>query len=105
MKTNFNQTLKELDGKPMKGEKGEEVKLSLPSINSLLATPTNEILEPVEKIVRYGIAQKISRAKGPVELTIEEVAKIKELVGKYMPTVVMGSVYEILESSNGKEPK
>src|SRR3972149_6799604 len=105
MKINFNQKLKGLDGELMKDEFGKEVLLSLPCINSLLATPQGETIEPVEKLLRFALAQKITKAKGPVDVTIEEVAKIKELTGKYMATLVMGSVWEILESSNGKEPK
>lgn len=103
MKINFTQLLHGLDDKPIKDEKDADVLLSTPCVNSLLATSQNEQLEPVEKLARWILAQKITQAKGPIELTIEEVAKIKDLTGKYMPTLVMGSIWQILESANGKK--
>ena len=103
MKIDFTQSLPGLDGEPIKDETGKDVRLSTPCINSLVAAPQNEQIEPVEKLTRWVLAQKITKAKEPIDLPIEEVAKIKELTGKYMPTLIMGSVWQILESSNGKD--
>jgi hypothetical protein len=101
MKIDFTQILPGLDGQPMQDEAGKNVPLSTPCVNALLATPRDEHIEPVEKLARFVLAQKITQAIEPIELTIEEVAKIKDLTGKYMPTLVMGAVWQTLES-NGK---
>jgi hypothetical protein len=101
MKIDFTQPLSGLDDEPIKDETSKDVLLSTPCINSLLATSQNEQTEPVEKLARWVLAQKITKATAPIDLTIEEVAKIKDLTGKYMPILIMGSVWQILEG-NGK---
>ena len=97
MEIDFTQPLPGLDGEPMKDENGKTILLSVPCINSLLATAQNEQTEPIEKLTRWLLAQKLTMAKEVIDLTIEEVAKIKELTGRYMPTLVMGSVWKLLE--------
>ena len=97
MKIDFTQPLSGLNGEPMKDETGKDILLSAPCINSLLATSQSEQMEPIEKLARWVLAQKITKATAPVDLTIEEVAKIKDLTGKYMPTLIMGSVWQMLE--------
>ena len=46
------------------------------------------------------LARKIYSAKEPLDITIEELALIKDKVGKYSSTLVVGLVYDALESSH-----
>jgi len=105
MKINFTQLIKGLDGNPVPEARvvdgrevlGEPIKLSAPCINSLLANDPNERVDGVEKLIRFALAQRIQQSTGEIEVKAEEIAKIKELVGKFMPTLIAGSVWKILE--------
>lgn len=120
MKINFNAILKDIDGKDMtvpvkfkihpetgqefKGEDGqplvlksESVKLSTVCVNALMANKRDETLSGEEKLSRYILASKIKQAKGTLEVTAEEVVKIKKLVGEFMSTLIVGAVYQQFE--------
>lgn len=104
MKIDFKQKIKDLDGnvikEPTKIENGvvlETIDLTLERvfINALLVTlDTEKNIDGNEKLSRFNIAQKIKKNE---ELVIEEIAKIKEMVGKTYNTMIVGRVYEILK--------
>jgi len=120
MKVNFNASLKDLDGtemtvpskfrinpdtgQPFMGEDGqpivlksESVKLSVVCVNALMGNKKDENLEGEEKLSRFILASKIKQAKAPLEVTAEEVVKIKKLVGEFMSTLIVGAVYQQFE--------
>ena len=120
MKVNFNAALKDLDGKemtvpskfrinpdtgqPFMGEDGqplatksESVKLGTICVNVLMANKRDEQLDGEEKLSRYILASKIKQATASIDVTAEEVAKIKKMVGEFMSTMIVGSVYQQLE--------
>jgi len=107
MKINLNQKLRTLSGKEIKvitdqgnGKTTEEnVFLFDVIINSVLGNYADEKdLRGVEKIKRYILSQKVYRKRNEaVDLTTDEVALIKELVGKNYPALVVGQVWQILE--------
>lgn len=99
MKINFDQVLKNYDGKDFEETVDGVVKkitLSGVSVNALLANIEGERIEGMEKLNRDKIARKVHKG-GEVELTVEETAKIKEMIGKAFPTIVVGATYELLE--------
>lgn len=53
-----------------------------------------------EKFNRFNLGLKLSAAQ--VNLTIEEMSKIKELVGKAFGSIVVGRVYNFLETEGPK---
>ena len=55
-----------------------------------------------EKFERYQIASKIAKSDEP-DLTSEERAKIKRLIGRIYGPVVVGPCYDMIEKSGEKE--
>lgn len=52
-----------------------------------------------ERFERYQLAKKIHEASGEVELDIDDVAKIKTLIGTTYGTLVVGPAWELLEAA------
>ncbi len=101
MLINFNQKLIHLDGEPIKNQEKKDVTLLDACVNSLLSM-TNENIDGVEKLARYKLAQKISDSEGEeasVEVTVEEISKIKKLVGMVQGPLTVGPVYQLLEGA------
>lgn len=116
MKINFNKTLSGLDGKtlkgndetkPIKNDKGEivsyeltEIKFSTIAINALMAEEFDEDgkvkqLDPVERVRRFALAQKITMEKKEADFELEDVVLIKSLIGKnYKSTLIVGASYQ-----------
>lgn len=105
MKVKFDAIVPALDGSPIKSADGKELTVRSVCINSLHFVTRDEAhtLTGEEKVRRWEISRKIHQ-NPEAELTIEEVALIKSLVGRpgtpWEPFVV-GPVWEILESKNG----
>ncbi len=123
MKIDFNQNLNGLDGKPLEnpvkfrmnekgdglaiGENGqpiviqkEPIQLATVCINALMSNKQGENVDGVEKVSRYILAMKIRQSNGPIDVTAEEVSKIKILLGEFMGTLIVGSAWEILEGKD-----
>lgn len=104
MKVDFDTVLTNLSGEELKENDKKHILKDI-SINSLMANIQQQGDNPeagTVKIKRYELARKINDG-GVVEVTAEEITMIKERVGIVMPTMVMGSVYDILEKKS--EPK
>lgn len=98
MRRNFDQPILDINDEPIKSEKGEIATLAIVSINALLATYGDEPgLSGKDKVERMHIALKINRSPREVDLTTEQLAKIKELIGKGFPPLIVGRAYELLE--------
>lgn len=66
--------------------------------NSLMAQFDDEKgLTPEEKFKRGKLAEKIYSAKGEVEVSAEEVAEIKKLIGKAYGQLIVIRTWELLE--------
>ena len=98
MKINFNQPIKNIQGEEIK-----DLTLKTVSVEALLATfPDEQSLSGEEKAKRYLLATRIYANPEELDLTIEEIAKIKQLIGKGYGPLVVGQAWEILE---GREVK
>jgi len=99
MKVNFNQIITDLDEKPIiDSVTSEMVILKKVCINALLGNVPNEEVKGTEKLSRFTLAKKINDAGDyEVEITVEEVAKIKELIAKFFTTLIVGKCYSMLE--------
>ncbi len=124
MKIDFNYTFKELDGtaiaeRPpeMKQVDGEMKEVTYPPF-TLRKACTNVLvmreadgqgrpkeLSGKDKVERYELAKKIHNSKGLVDLTVEEVALLKELVGRIYPPITVGQAFEILDPHSANENK
>ena len=97
MLRNFCQDLLDLEGEPLKDQQGAAVTLQNASVNALLGQTQDENPDGTEKAKRFVLAMKIHNVKEPVDVTAEEVALIKKLIGKIFTPLVVGRAYELLE--------
>ena len=99
MKINFNQPIKNIMGEEIK-----DLTLKTVSVESLLATFDDErSLLGEEKAKRYVLATRIYANPEELDLTVEEISKIKQLIGKGYGPLVVGQAWEILEGKKERE--
>ena len=93
----FNTSLTALGGHKLEGGEGLPLTLGTVAINALLGTYPDEQASGEEKFKRYQLAERISAA-GPQDVSVEEVALIKRLIGKGYPPMVVGPAWLALEN-------
>lgn len=98
MRIDFSAPIRDLDGNPIENDK-KPFTLKAASINALLIVNPNEQQTGEEKVKAFSLAMRINDAKGPVELTVEEVAKLKDIIGKSYGPIVVGRAYTLLENA------
>jgi hypothetical protein len=97
MNINFNEPILNLNNETMEDE-GGVITLGRVTSNALLATfPDEKEVSGEVKAKRFKIALKAQEADGDV--TVEDVAEIKKLVGKAYGPLVVGRVFDILEGA------
>jgi hypothetical protein len=98
MLINFTHEIKQLDGKSIPGLGGKEkTTLKDVAVDALLAQFQDEQnLSGEEKCKRYVLATRIY-GNDEIELTVEEVALIKKLIGRGFSPLVVGQAYSMLE--------
>ena len=95
MKINFNRPIKNIQGEEIK-----DLTLKTVSVEALLATfPDEQSLLGEEKAKRYVLATRIYANPEELDLTIEEIAKIKQLIGKGYGPLIVGQAWDILEGN------
>lgn len=117
MKRNLQTPLHFLDGKPLveavktgTDETGKDIIEQRPitlagiAVNALLAQHEDErALAGADKVKRYKLAQKIHDAAGEMDVTAEDVALLKTLIGKTYPPLLVGLAWQILEADPAAE--
>lgn len=110
MKLNFNECLKNFDGKPIREGEGEDaidITLGLVAQRALGVAGGEEKISGEEKFRRFRLGVKIATAMadtlGIGEVTVEEIATIKRTIGEVFPPVITGSAWTIIEDA-GKAP-
>lgn len=101
MKINFKRVLVDLDGNALR-EGDKELLLGKICVSAIVANYMGEQSIPgEEKFARFKLAQKIQLAETDpsTDIPVEDVAKIKELTGKYCSTVALGAVWSALEGN------
>lgn len=97
MKIDFTRKFTNFDGKTLTDEATkQELSLGDVCISALLASDKSDVLDGKEKIVRYNLASEIH--KGKESLTAEEVVLLKDLIGKYFTTIIVGQALPLLDS-------
>ena len=96
MKLDVETILIGLDGKELK-DGTTLCTFKTVALNALLASfPDEQNLSGEDKFKRYQLAMKIN-ANSEVELSVEEAALIKQLVGKGFAPLVVGRMFEMIE--------
>lgn len=98
MKINLDQPLVHpLSGVQLKDPENPEVPLTLKwSCTHALLFGSMDGLSGNEKIIRYEMALRIHKG-GTQELTVEDLAKLKEYIGKSLSTIIVGQVLPMLD--------
>lgn len=97
MKVQLGKELVDLEGKVINAADGNPAIVGKICIEALLATYADEAqLTGEEKIKRWELAVKI-KGQDFIELAAEEIALIKQLVGKAYNPMVVGQTWEVLE--------
>ena len=95
MKIKINEQLKDINGQDIKIPSGVMTVKSV-AIESLLFPKEKDTVK--EKMEKYELYKKLRDCKkDEIELTVEEIAKLKAIIGETKPPVVMGQVWDILE--------
>ncbi len=100
MKIDVTKVLVGFDGKPLivPGEKGSESLALKTVIVNALVNAGEEKIGGTEKIARYSLAQRVHAATGDIDLSAEEVAKVKALVDSTYPSpLVVAQAWLILD--------
>ena len=103
MKLELDAVIKNIDETPIKVDTDKEKILTLKDvcINSLLAMFDEEKHDDgTKKVSRFTLAMKLQGGDGDV--TVEEMATIKERIGKMYMTVIVGRAYALIEGSDGE---
>ena len=93
----------EIDGKLVK-RKSPPFTLRTACVNVLVMQERDAMgrqvvkeLSAKEKVRRYQLAVKIFKSKGLVDLPAEDIALLKELIGRIYPPITVGQAFEILD--------
>ena len=98
MKINFANKFKNFNGDTLKdGESKKELSLRDVCVDSLLAVDKRETLDSEEKLKRYSLALGIFNGKKD-SLSAEDIVLLKELIGKYYSTLIVGQALPMLDS-------
>jgi len=98
MKIKMDQKILTTEGDVIKNpNNGQEMTLRSISIDALLFPVEKDT--PKEKNDKYDLYKKVNVASKIIDFTIEEVAKLKKLIGELKPQLVMGQAWEMLENA------
>jgi hypothetical protein len=96
LKINFDATINDFDGKPVKVSETEALSLKTVALNSLMAQfPDEQHLGGEEKARRFALAMRL-HGGGEIDIQPEEAAQIKVLIGKAYGALTVGRAYELL---------
>lgn len=104
MKVDFNQTLKDFDGKPLRyqpaepGKQGDPMTLKRLSVDALLArAPNAPAISGDEHMKRFELARQIHKSREPVELESEQAVLVKKLLAEAYGPLLVGQAFEMIE--------
>lgn len=103
----FSQPIVDENGKPVPIDPKQEslgvVTLKFAAIHALTGLYDDEKgLQPEKKFERGMLAQKISESDKPIQLTAEQVAMIKQLIGKAYGPWVIAKAWPMLDPAEKK---
>lgn len=91
--------MRNMDGSVIPDTKGNEATLKGVVVEALLAQFEDERqLSGEDKLKRYQLAMKVNESEGVCEMTAEEIALVKKLIGKAYGPLVSGQAWTILET-------
>ncbi len=96
MQLDLDEKILDLEGKPLKDADKDMTLCSVVCAAMLATVPEDQNLPADKKVKMFRLAQ-IAIKRGKQDLPIEDVAFLKERIGKLYGPLVVGRVYDILE--------
>ena len=96
MKIDFSKVLVTLDGSNLM-ENGQGITIGSVCYTALLTMMPDDKTSGEEKIKRFMLATAIYAAKESLDLPIEDIVKIKKLVGELCTPIVVAQVWPVLD--------
>ena len=101
MKVDLTKKIRNLEGDAFEeikteGDKRTKVKVTLKDICVNALQSNDDKIDGNEKMKRFLFAEKLHKAN-KIDLTVDEVVKLKELIGKIYPIAYVGASYKLLE--------
>lgn len=97
MQVDFRAAITNLTNEPMKDGEGKEFTLGACVANAALsALPGDDKATGEEKAKRYKLA-RLAMSGGTKELSAEQLATAKDVVGRAYATIIVGSAYDLLD--------
>ena len=93
MKRNFDLPMTDFDGKPY-GDGATLRTVAFMAIQAVL--PTDDRMVVGQKLALYNLAAKVAKG-GVVDLSVEDLALLKERIGNAMTPMAVGKAFELLE--------
>lgn len=101
MKIDFSHVFHGLDDKPLLREDGKPWTLADVSITALLRDTREEAERaplPAEQKFKHGLlAEKIAKAKEPLDITVEEAALLKHRIGEIFTSLFVMTAWRLLD--------
>lgn len=96
MLINFDLEFKNLDGKVSTNADNKAFTLREACINALLASqkitekgPKPIVLPGLQRLERSKLARRIYKSKGPIEMKLDDLVKIKKLIEETNPSILL----------------
>lgn len=102
MKLNLQRALLTIKGDLVRSPSGEAVSLRDVLVDVLLIDEQNMAGEV--KLRQYHLARALTVANDTIEVTVEDLAKMKELVGRFCTVLVAGQVMPMLDNPEASAP-
>ena len=98
MKIDFNKKFTNFNGDVLKDSQSQkELSLKDVCVEALMVVDQKEEIGGEEKVKRYNLALDIYNGKKE-NLSSEEIVLLKELIGRYFSTIVVGQALKMLEN-------
>ena len=101
MKIDFTTEIKTVDGQPIPTADKKPFLLKQVVVNVLLANPKEgQKADPPEEMVKnYDLSLRVQKSTGLIDVSIDEVKKIKDKIAQSYGTLIYGQIHHIFESS------
>jgi len=99
MKIDMNQKILDIYGKEILTSENESLTLRKTCVEALLLEADGEKIEGAEKLKRYQLATSIHNTPDYINLTVEQIALIKQRIAIGYTIIVSGRVWELLEAN------
>lgn len=96
MKIDLSTVICDLDGKPIKAADAKDFTVGMCACNALLTPDAKDETSGEDKVKRFRLAERVYEG-GEQDLSVEDIALLKQLIGKIYPPLTVGRAFEVLD--------